>query len=55
MPPAHNTERYEHTASLLDNASSSLVNDAKAKADASEKGVTGTMTTTLYKAERVWN
>jgi hypothetical protein len=54
MPPAHNSERYEHTAQLLDNASSSMINDAKAKADAGEKGATGTVTTTLYKAERVW-
>jgi hypothetical protein len=52
--PAHNSLRYEHTAHLLDGAASSVINDAKAKASDSEKHATGTVTTTLYRAERVW-
>jgi hypothetical protein len=53
-PPAHDTHRYEHTARVLDGAASSVVDAARVKADASERGATSTMTTTLYRAERVW-
>lgn len=51
--PAHDTDRYQHTAKLLDGAASSVVNDAKDKANSSEKGASSTVTTTYYKAERV--
>ncbi|CAN5139577.1 hypothetical protein BH11ACT2_BH11ACT2_06300 [soil metagenome] len=52
-PPAHNTQRYEQTAHLLDEAASTVITDAKEKMNASERGASGTMTTTLYKAERL--
>ncbi len=54
-PPAHNTHRYEHTAHELDLASSSMINDAKEKMNSSEKGASNIVTTTYYKAERVWS